>query len=107
MTILRRRRSPARCVSVRLRSRLRREIDCRPQAAVHVEGHGIMLVHDLPRAGDTAEADRLAEPQIVPRAVGLGAVQPHEAIAEGGIAADDDPGLAKLVAERALPGCEP
>src|SRR5258706_377377 len=41
------------------------------------------------------------------RAVGLGAAQPHEAVAEGEILAADDVGLAALVAERSLPGREP
>src|SRR5215813_13069756 len=43
-------------------SRLRSELDGGLEAAVHVEGNGLVLVRDLPRTPDPPEAERVTKP---------------------------------------------
>jgi hypothetical protein len=41
------------------------EIDCRLEAAIHVERHRFMFMHDFPLLVDLSEAERVTKPKIV------------------------------------------
>jgi hypothetical protein len=83
------------------------EVQGRLVAAVHVEGHGGVLVDDPPGTTDAAQAHRRAGPDRDAFATGLGPADPDEAVAEAEVAAHGDAEIAQLEADRAVPGGEP
>src|SRR3546814_11414687 len=66
-----------------------------------------MVVNDPPCLALSAEAEAVAEPDLVAPAVGLGAGQPGQAVSEGDVAADRDLEVAVLDLAAAAPGREP
>src|SRR3546814_7356881 len=66
-----------------------------------------MVGNVRPCLARAAEADAVAEPDLVAPAVGLGAGQPGQAVSEGDVAADRDLEVAVLDLEAAAPGREP
>ena len=83
------------------------EVDSRPQAAVHVEGHRLVPVRDLPASAALAVADGGAEPQLRLVPVHAGRAHPRQPGAERHAAADLDRQVARLVDDRPLLGGEP
>ena len=66
-----------------------------------------MIVSDLPDTGFLSEAERLAEPEVDLRAVGLGAQHVRQAAPEGDIPADRQLLVFDIAFDRPLPGIEP
>src|SRR4029453_3087922 len=76
-------------------------------AAVHIEWHGDVLVHDDPLPTLLFEAHGRPDPDAGLIAVRPGAADPVEAGAEGDIIAGRDVEIANVVADRALERSEP
>jgi hypothetical protein len=66
------------------------EIDCRLEAAIHMERHRFMFMHDFPLLVDLSEAERVTKPKIVLPSGRVCSLYSVKAVAEGNIAADRD-----------------
>src|SRR5262245_6436718 len=93
------------CVPTTPRSRL--QVEGRAQAAIHVERHRRVQMHDLPRAAYAIEADRVAQPKAERLAGSLRSRQAGITLRVGDVAADAQRVAARLEVDRSFPGIEP
>jgi len=83
------------------------EVKCGPVASIHIKGHRLVLVHDLPPAIDLTTANSSAHPDVGLFAIGPCSSNPIETVAEGYVIARSDAPIANFVADRTLEGAEP
>jgi hypothetical protein len=76
-------------------------------AAIHVKGHRLVFVRDLPLAIDLLKTERVSEPEITLRAVDLRSMHPVKTVAKRNVVADRNTQVANLVSDWALPGSKP
>src|SRR2546427_9494743 len=85
----------------------RLEVDRGPEASVHVEGDGAVLVHDHPLTGDLAEAHGRTQPDVRRLAARPLTGEPVQAVTERHLVAGGDGEIPDLVADRPVPGRKP
>jgi len=86
---------------------LRFEVDCRFEAAIHVEWYRAVLMRDFPLAVDLAKAEGLAKPEVDLFTLSRRCHHSIQAVAETDVVAGRDLEVAIFVIDRPLEGGKP